>query len=138
MKENLNLQTKEIEKISESKAKEKFEEIFGLLRVQHPDVSIIEGAKYSDYLDAMREFTFIESDLEKLDIINYTAITAMESSIDYKKNSEYEIHRIFLDRSARILGVFLHDVLSKMNEEKHGLLNKEISLPNNCAKRFKR
>lgn len=133
MKENLNLQTKETEKINESEAKEKFEEIFKSLKEQYPDIGIIDGAKYSDYLSAMQKLSFLKSDLEKLDLINYTALTAMESSVDFKKNSEYEIHRIFLDRSARILGVFLHDVLSKMNEEKHGLLNKEIFFvnPNN-------
>ncbi len=128
-KENINPKNE----LNETETKKKFEGMFGHAIGRTSRVGIIEGAKYVDYLEAMRELDFLESDLEKLDVINFTACSAMEASIAHNRNSAYEIHRFYMDRSARVLGVFLHDVLSKMNEQKMGLASNKIFFinPNN-------
>lgn len=128
-KENLGLKNES----NEVEAKKKFEEIFDGFAKRYSRIGIVEGAKYADYMNAMKELDFLDSDLEKLDVINFTAASAMESSIAHDRNTAYEIHRFYMDRSARILGVFLHDVLSKMNEQKMGLSSNKIFFinPNN-------
>jgi hypothetical protein len=102
--------------LDEEEARLRFEKIFGNLSGLER-TGIVKGAKYKDYIDAMRELDFLDSDLEKLDLINYTASSAMESSAADDGDSGYAIHRFYIDRSARILGVFLHDVLSKINDQ---------------------
>ncbi len=96
-------------------------------RLSEEDFDDFKRVKYSDLLKSMDSLKFLKSDQEKVDLINFTVYQCVEVLRGKIQ------HLVYLDRSARIMGVYMQDVLSHLDDDKHSFSRDRIFFvnPNN-------
>lgn len=113
---NIDTETQVLERRNETKEKEEKAKmtIENILESENIHTKIIEGAGYSDYLEALNALDgFTNSNQEKFDLIRYTAESAISILHENSQESEFVTHRFYTDRSSRVLGFLLHKTLSE-------------------------